>query len=44
MSEDSIHHRANAHESHIKSFAGLILKNKNASKVATRIHTTLLAR
>ncbi len=44
MSEDSIHHRANAQESHINSFAGLILKNKNASNVATRIHTILLAR
>jgi hypothetical protein len=44
MREDNIHHRANAQESHIKSLAGLILKNKKASNVATRIHTTLLAR
>ena len=44
MRDDNIHHRANAQESHINSFAGLILKNKNASNVATRIHTILLAR
>jgi len=37
-------HRANAPLSHIKIFAGLILKNINATSVAAHIHNTVVAR
>lgn len=39
-----IHHRQNAQLSHINTFAGLILKNIKAIKVATHIHNTVVAK
>lgn len=38
------HHRANAQLSHINTFAGLILKNINATNVDAHIHSTVVAR
>ena len=38
------HHKAKAQLSHIKILAGLILKNMNATNVATHIHNTVVAK
>jgi hypothetical protein len=38
------HHRAKAQLSHIKIFAGFILKNINATKVAMQIQITVVAK
>ena len=38
------HHSANAQLSPMKIFAGLILKNMNATNVAIHIHNTVVAR
>lgn len=38
------HPRQNAQLSHIKTFAGLMLKNMNATNVATHIHNTVVAK
>ena len=38
------HHNAKAQLSHIKIFAGLILKNMKATNVAAHIHSTVVAK
>ena len=38
------HHKQNAQLSHIKIFAGLILKNIKATNVAAHIHNTVVAK
>lgn len=38
------HHKQKAQLSHIKTFAGLILKNINATKVAIQTHNTVVAK
>ena len=39
-----IHHKANAQLSHMNTLAGLMLKNMKATRVATHIHSTVVAR
>jgi hypothetical protein len=39
-----IHHKANAQLSHMNTLAGLMLKNMKATRVATHIHNTVVAR
>lgn len=38
------HHKAKAQLSHMKTFAGFILKNMNATSVAAHIHKTVVAK
>ena len=38
------HHKQNAQLSHINTFAGLILKNMNATNVAAQTHRTVVAK
>ena len=38
------HHKQNAQLSHINTFAGLILKNINATNVAAQTHRTVVAK